>query len=431
MIYWAQLLHFYQPPTQLPEVLQKICEESYRPLIDVFRQHPHARATVNINGVLTEMLWYYGHKDIIDGLLELAENGQIEFTGSGKYHPILPLIPRKEVERQIRLNRITNSHFFKNYYEPTGFFPPEMAYSDEIVAPVYESGYRWIILSGIACPVQWTMEKIHYIEQKKGRLMVFFRDDIISNKISFQEINAPEFVENLIQISGRKKNSYLVTAMDAETYGHHIQDWEKLFLSEVYGEIQPTMDTFSGYKQIKMLADQHKILFSNGETLRQVRMVTVSELMDIFPAGNAVEPKTSSWSTSYDDLLADNPFPLWNDKVNEIHRLLWEHLHVCNQMTATAQVICNTEESKQFTTIARGLLDRAMHSCQFWWASRRPMWDINLVHMGLINQWRVIVNAYRAINKSNVDERIKREWYHKLVAARDIRNKISDRLFIW
>ena len=90
MIYWAQLLHFYQPPTQLPEVLHKICNESYRPLIEVFSKHPNARATININGVLTEMLWYHVYGDIIDGLVKLAEKGQIEFVGSGKYHPILP-----------------------------------------------------------------------------------------------------------------------------------------------------------------------------------------------------------------------------------------------------------------------------------------------------------------------------------------------------
>jgi len=56
MIYWAQLFHFYQPPPQLPSVLEKICDESYRPLLEVFRQYPNVRVTVNMNGVLTEML---------------------------------------------------------------------------------------------------------------------------------------------------------------------------------------------------------------------------------------------------------------------------------------------------------------------------------------------------------------------------------------
>src|SRR5581483_9544072 len=101
VIYWAPLLHFYQPPMQIPEVLRKVVDESYRPLIDVFRQYPYAKVTVNINGVLTEMLYESGYEDVIDGLRSLSEAGTLEFVGSGKYHPILPLLPDAEIRRQI------------------------------------------------------------------------------------------------------------------------------------------------------------------------------------------------------------------------------------------------------------------------------------------------------------------------------------------
>jgi hypothetical protein len=64
-----------------------------------------------------------------------------------------------------------------------------------------------------------------------------------------------------------------------------------------------------------------------------------------------------------------------------------------------------------------------------WWASQRPMWDINLVHMGMLDQLRVLVNAFRAINKSSVDDEIKQKYYYLTVASRDIRSKLTDRLF--
>jgi len=76
------------------------------------------------------------------------------------------------------------------------------------------------------------------------------------------------------------------------------------------------------------------------------------------------------------------------------------------------------------------LLDRALHSCQFWWASRRPMWDINLIHKGLLEQCQAIVNAYRAINLSQADEGIKKECYRKLIVSRNLRDKIIDKLFL-
>jgi len=243
-------------------------------------------------------------------------------------------------------------------------------------------------------------------------------------------MNPAEFLQNLRQIKQGKDDIYVVTAMDAETYGHHIQHWEKLFLAEVYEEIQPTVHTFDTYKQITPLALREDMLLANGDLTNEVRAVTISELLDAFPTGYPVEPISSSWSTEREDINTGNPFPLWQHKDNEIHRLQWEHIGICIDVVKQALKDSDNDESRKFAIIARGLLDRALHSCQFWWASRRPMWDINLIHMGLIEQWRVIVNAYRAINLSGTDTQIKTDYYHKLVAARDIQNKIIDRLFM-
>ncbi|MBN2187773.1 MAG: hypothetical protein JW732_10070 [Dehalococcoidia bacterium] len=430
MIYWAQLFHFYQPPTQLPSVLEKICNESYRPLIEVLREYPQARAAVNINAVLTEMLKDCGHNNVIQGLKELVGKGQIEITGTGKYHPILPLIPPQEVKRQIELNHKTNAYFFWSAYQPSGFFPPEMAYSGDIIEPVMDTGHRWIILSGVACPADWPVDTIYQVELDGKRLAVFFRDDLLSNKISFQKIGPKDFLEHLKGLEGGKENIYVVTAMDAETYGHHIKNWEELFLAEVYEELQVSSDTYAHLQQRKALATQHASLLKDAETAEQVQAVTISQLLDLFRLGQVIEPKASSWSTSGEDIQADNPFPLWRDKDSEIHRLQWEHMSICMELCSTAGQVADNDQSKRFAGIARGLLDRALQSDQFWWASRRPMWDINLVHMGLIDQSRAIINAYRAISTSGTDDKTKSGCYNRLSSARDLQGKIVDLLFI-
>jgi len=429
VIYWAQLLHFYQPPTQVPSVLNRICDESYRPLLRVFEEYPNARLTINFNGVLTDMLMYCGHKDIIAGFRNLAERGQIEFTGTGKYHPILPLIPEAEMRRQIDLNAQTNRQAFGKVYEPQGFFPPEMCYSKDILQPIADSGYRWIILSGIACPTEWPVDVIHTVRGNGQEIAVFFRDDVLSNRISFRNVEAREFVSRLEQWQGGKENIYIVTAMDAETYGHHIQGWERTFLARVYRELEPFATRFEEVEQATALAGQHMSLLTNGEAATKVQMVTLSELLRLFPQGRAVEPKPSSWSTTADDMKDGNYYPLWQDKNNDVHRLQWEHLNICIELVNKALECADNDESRYSAAIARGLLDRAEHSCQMWWASRRPMWDINLIHMGILEQWRTIVNAYRAIAKSGANEETKREYYRRAVAARDIRSKLEDKLF--
>jgi len=364
MIYWAQLFHFYQPATQLPSVLEKICNESYRPLLEVFREYPQAKATININAALTEMLKYCGHDDVIQGLKELAEKG--------------------------------HAYFFGSAYKPSGFFPPEMAYSRDIIKPVMDTGHRWIILSGVACPADWPVDTIYQVELDGKRLAVFFRDDLLSNKISFQEIGPKDFLEHLKGLGGDKENIYIVTAMDAETYGHHIKDWEELFLAEVYEELQVRSDTYAHLQQKKVLATQHTSLLKATETAEQVRVVTITQLIDLFQPGQVIDPKTSSWSTTGEDIQADNPFPLWRDKDSELHRLQWEHTAICIELCSAAGRVADNDQSKHFAGIARGLLDRALQSDQFWWASRRPMWDINLVHMGLIDlSWKSFANTHK------------------------------------
>ncbi len=429
MIYWAQLLHFYQPPTQIPSVLKKICDESYRPLLRVFEEHPNAHVTVNINGVLTDMLLDCGHNDVVDGLRRLAEKGQLEFTGTGKYHPILPLLPGEEVKRQIDLNAQTNRRFLGESYSPQGFFTPEMCYSSDILQPIMESGFRWIILSGIACPAEWPMDSVHLVERDGRSLTLFFRDDVLSNRISFQDLSAREFIAHLEGWQGGRKSIYVVTAMDAETYGHHIQDWERTFLARVYQELKPNGDPFPDVRQATALAGQHAALLANGEAAAKIQMVTISQLVNLFPQGQTIEPRPSSWSTLPDDMQNGNYYPLWQDKNNDVHLLQWEHLSICIELVNKALECADNDESRRSATIARGLLDRAEHSCQMWWASNRPMWDINLIHMGMLDQLRTVVNAYRAISKSGTGDETKRQYYYRAVAARDIRNKLEDLLF--
>jgi alpha-amylase/alpha-mannosidase (GH57 family) len=83
------------------------------------------------------------------------------------------------------------------------------------------------------------------VEHDGKKLAVFSRDNLLSNKISFHKLGPKDFLENLKSLKGDKENIYVVTAMDAKTYGHHIQDWEELFLAEVYEELQVRSETYA------------------------------------------------------------------------------------------------------------------------------------------------------------------------------------------
>ncbi|MCL5959542.1 MAG: hypothetical protein M1358_09555, partial [Chloroflexi bacterium] len=135
-----------------------------------------------------------------------------------------------------------------------------------------------------------------------------------------------------------------------------------------------------------------------------------------------------SWSTTASDIQANNPYPLWLDKDNPIHHMLWEHKNLCFDLLYRAQRVADSDDARRFADIARGLLDMAVHSDQYWWASKKPMWDINLVNKGLLQQEEVVLNACKAIRISGASESEKKDSYYHLLAARDLQVKIRDRL---
>lgn len=344
-MYWANFLHIYQPPTQTEVIVRKVTEECYRTLVRILDEAPHAKITLNINAVLTEQLDRYGFGDVIDGLKRLAERGQIEFTGSAMYHPILPLIPADEVERQVRLNTEVNRRYFGEVYSPQGFFPPEMCYSNEVAKILCGMGFRWIIIDEIALGAkigQARNDTIHYLKEQPD-MVVFFKERPFSAGITYGNYpGAAPFLEALKdKLSTR---TYLLTGTDGEVYGHHRPGQERL-LQEVF-------------------------LAGEPETC------TMSELLRLFERKETVSPLPSSWSTWEDEMARGIPYPQWDYPGHELHRLQWEMVHIALELVKSV-----SPDAAGYHE-ARHLLDEGLHSCQFWWASCRPWWDTGMVEWG-------------------------------------------------
>jgi predicted glycosyl hydrolase (DUF1957 family) len=370
VVYFAFLFHIYQPPVQIPIVVKQIVNESYRPILDALRDHPDAKITLNINGTLTEQLNDFGYNDIIEGIATLASKGQIEFTGSGKFHPLLPLIPDPEIERQIKLNEETNNQYFGDVFKPKGFFPPEMAISDKVISVVRKMDYEWIIMSGIANTLPEFPTTT--VSQHRNGLKFIFRDDYISIDCAFDKINTVEsFIERLYY-KHTSEDYYVVIAMDGETFGHHVKHAIKNFLIPLFGQVPHRKD---------------------------VKMCTVSDIIDRFPEGRSQNPRESSWSTMPYDLAHNVPFPLWSDPNNQIH--IEQHRFFMYALTLIHLSYKYREsmdsERKSIYDNARNLLDRGIHSCQQWWASKRPWYSTDMILRGLNEVLMASVNAKRAL----------------------------------
>nr|MDO8112885.1 hypothetical protein [Candidatus Sigynarchaeota archaeon] len=370
--YWAPFLHFYQPPTQDVFVLKEINATCYEPLFRMLLDNPDFKITFNINTILLDLLMDHGLSHTIDLLKELVQKQQVDVVGSGKFHPILPLIPKQEVLHQIQLQEADLAKTFPGWNK-NGFFPPEMAISPGIATLLSQEGYKWVISSGIACSSEWPYDKIY---QTQEGLLLYFRDDVISNEISFKKTSVDFLIEKLKVLYSTPH--YIITAQDGETFGHHIKNYERTFLERAMRQAIEDED---------------------------IELCWISDLPKHFPVDGKIRITSSSWSTSQADIDYNTPYPLWNHPDNPVHRVQFKFMKNVLEIVYLLEANPGPKPIQEATT-ARYFLDRGLHSCQLWWASARPMWSPNMILKGAELLLRAAFNARLGIIDNTHDKRI-------------------------
>src|SRR3989344_6082533 len=360
---WANFLHIYQPPTQKPIWVKRIADESYRKIFNGLLEIPRARLSLNINSILCELLDQNGGIDVIKNIKKLVERGNIELTGSAKYHAFLPLLPESEIERQILLNEESLNKYFGRGWKKGGFFSPEMAYSKKVVEVAKRLGYKWIIIDEMALPEGKEMRKdiVYEINGLKD-FCVFFRERNLSFKIlSASQIGVKSILKSLEPSMNQK--DYTITGMDGETFGHHRPGLEHLFFD--------------------LLKDS------------RIEPLMISDVLDQFPKKEIIEPRQSTWATMPNHFKTNQPFFRWKNKDNAIQVCQWELANLA------IEIVRRNEKQK-----TRELLDEAIHSDQFWWSSARPWWSLEMIERGANDLKTVVNNSETATDaeKKRADE---------------------------
>ncbi len=339
-MHWSNFFHIYQPPAWDEAIVRRATAEAYQPMVAILQQHPEIKITLNITGSLIDQLVALGLTDVLQSIRRLAERGQIELVGSAKYHPILPLLPAEEIVRQIELQEIVCRETFGSAFHPKGFYAPEMAYSASLEPILINRGYEWIIIDEVCSgqPLGTTLFDRRYMTG--GGLGVVFRNRFLSDFLSFSAtIDQPE--KSVAALQGDiRTTAGLVTAMDGENLGHHRAGVDRLW----------------------------EILV----TWPEIATETVSEYRDRQSTESVIELHDGSWSSQPQEITANIPFGLWNHPNNPIHKLQWQLTHLVITAVRSA-------ESDPTFEVARRLLDMALTSDKYWWASASPWWDMTIV----------------------------------------------------
>ncbi|MDE2573034.1 MAG: hypothetical protein KGM44_11005 [bacterium] len=372
------LLHWYQPPWQYPEMLDRIVAECYRPLSQSLERHP-VRCSLDICWSLVEQLLARGNDDVLTSLAAAARLGHLEFVETAAYHPILPLVPREVAARQLALNYERNRAVFGRAYAPRGVFPPEMAYAPELASLLTSLGYDWTVTEDVAIAVREGEPPISQLLRAPSGLRVLLRSNRWSNAVAFgphDGARAAEAMAAELRSRAGDGDAYLLLAMDGETFGHHRREYGT-FVADFASWCARTDD---------------------------VEMASASDIVAAFPVREGEVPATS-WSVLPGDVHAGLPYPLWDDG-GELHRAGWELLHLAWRL-AMAQPALHAE------------FDRAISSCAFWWLSRSN-WEPKLARRG----FSMLVDVVRASRESATLERAL-ALYDRICAGAAARSKAS------
>ena len=110
-----------------------------------------------------------------------------------------------------------------------------------------------------------------------------------------------------------------------------------------------------------------------------------------------------------------------------VRKRICDESHICVELVAIA-TRTTSPDARRYADISRGLLDQALHSCQFWWASRRPMWDLNMIERGLAEQGAVVLNAMKAVKLSTLDDPCRVTAEDRYEIAENLRRRVHDLL---
>ncbi|MFA5127051.1 MAG: polysaccharide deacetylase family protein [Patescibacteria group bacterium] len=360
-ITWVNFLHIYQPPWQDRGVIEQVANQSYDYLLTLLAKYPKFSFTLNISGNLVEVLAAQ-HPDILARLKDAVASGRVELTASAYYHPLLPLLPKFEIIRQIELNQAILKKYFGKI-KISGFYLPEMAYSLPVAKIIKQLGFQWIILDPIVYRGA-VDNKILYKIKNLG-LTVVFRNREISRSYP------PEIIFH--KLRSLKQSQLIITATDGEIYGHFHTDWQ--------GHIE------------KILLDKN------------LQVLTATKYLSALKKSQNIDLRPASQASTEAELKKGIPYAMWSDPKNNIHINLW-------RLANLAIVLVGKSAKDKNITWARRHLDRGLSSCVWWWASaKKPSpfsaltWHPDMVDQGADD----LVRSIRSLGSASSKDKIRAE----------------------
>lgn len=339
------------PPEPLSQGFHRLYESNHRPLLQLLTELTQPVA-LSVPWGLTERWHNDGYHDALRICSQLRRDDRVEFVASAAYHPILPLLPREAIERQVVHDQMRHRELYGEW-SCRGFAPPELAYGPEMLGILAEQGFQWCCADDVTyCCLSSEPPKNH-VATCAGVSMLL-RSSMWS-KALVGTARAGGDGQRLAQdmMQGLRdwfvgEPGYAVLAVDTECFGLH-RKGSLGCLARFLAEVERSDD---------------------------FRLVKPGAILERFP-GREDEVPPGTWRTTQEQFWEGEFFVPWQSRYNRAHSYLWEL----------------TELAVQSVSKLQERLDRGLHAGFFWWDESRQGALPNSATQGLRTLLDVIAAA--------------------------------------
>ena len=403
---------------------------------------PNAGLSTSWSGTLIEQLdrcaetgrghggfgeWKNELRDIAQNQTECG-NPRVDFTAFGHFHPLMSLIPERDIVGQIELHRKCIRETF-GVEASDVLFPPETAFTPHMIPALNKAGVKAVIYDSIhhfrACkdyPYSGTGEGMlppNPADQENAASGDWMNLDCIwaPSRIS------PTLLKPcILSYSDHEGNTSEVIGVPAERYlgnedargGYGALQYE-LVMGQIYDHIVET-DSFDPkhppFFVLHSDGDNHgggAESYYTCNTGRLVEMcqkdprfqlITIKDYLDKFPVDpkNVVHLEPGSWAG------ADNGDPQFTKWFSRVEQHYSPDLNSWAVLTAFQNVVYTLEDAQQdagLLTLVKRLLYMAETSCYWYWTGQRE-WDTqvtNAANKGM----QMVTHAMNRVVKHELD----------------------------
>ncbi|MBI4216318.1 MAG: DUF1926 domain-containing protein [Chloroflexi bacterium] len=217
-------LHSHQPVGNFPSVFAEAYEKAYLPLVAALERHPTIRLSLHYSGSLLD--WLREHRpDFIKRVAALAARGQVELMGGAYYEPILPIIPDRDKEGQIREMQEVVARDFG--VPAQGLWLAERVWEPHLPKALAQAGVPWTVVDDTHFKLAGLEEQElcgYFLTEEEGyTVKVFPSSKALRYHLPWHEV--PAVMAYLQSLASEEVGAIAVMGDDDEKFG----SWPRTF----------------------------------------------------------------------------------------------------------------------------------------------------------------------------------------------------------